>query len=156
MECCFHIWIWSIHFLFSNLDWIQNHWHGLVDGENFFNFSAASFPQIQSPSLLLLVNYFHGKYSNEFHSLISLVQIFTARTYHATSMELNHFHFFCFLNAIYSESFLPRTLLYRYFFKYFNPGLFTSPLFLIVIIFISYHVLFHSYHTTHSVLSFWV
>lgn len=41
---------------------------------------------------MLLYGYFHGKFSNELHSSLALVQTFTAKTRHATHIVVNHVH----------------------------------------------------------------
>lgn len=49
--------------------------------------------------LSLFSRYFHSNCSDEFHSLVPIVKIFTARIYHATFMGSNHCHFLRFTNV---------------------------------------------------------
>lgn len=90
----------------STLDIVQNHKHGFMG--KIYSPLGSLFP---TNTMLLFCSYFNGKYSDELHSLVLPVQTF--QVCHATSMELNHFHFLFVPNI---RKFHIASLLKKYYF----------------------------------------
>ena len=91
MEYCCHIWGGAAQSSLSCLDRVQNRLRNLV-GDDLFSSLQPLSQRRDVASLSLLYRYFHGKCSNELHSLVPPRQTFRARTRLATSVESNHPH----------------------------------------------------------------
>lgn len=77
-------------------------------GDEFFHLTIP-FSQMKYWNSLTTLSLFPYQYSDEIHSLIPLVQFFTAKTHHATSTGTNHPHFLCNKETP-SDSFFPRII----------------------------------------------
>lgn len=83
---------WNIAVI-DGLSKFQNHLRGLLRDDLLFSLYLLSYKR-NVASLLLIFCYFYGKFSERPHSLVILIQPFTARTRLATSTEpyLLHLH----------------------------------------------------------------
>ena len=111
MEYRCHLWGGAAQSTLTCLDRVQNRLRNLVGDELFSSLEPLSHRR-DVASLSLPYRYFHGKCSDEIHSLIPKAQTFTARTRLATSPVANHLHFLRLPNIrrkFHADSFIPRT-----------------------------------------------
>ena len=91
MEYCCHLWDGSSQHSLSSLDRIQNRMHGLVGDELFASLQTLSHRR-NVASLALFYRYFHGKCSDELHSLVPKERLFLRSTRFAETSQ-SHPHF---------------------------------------------------------------
>ena len=110
MEYCSHIWAGSSKHSLSSLDRIQYHIRGLVGEELFSSLQSLSHRR-NVASLALLYRYFHGKCSDELHSLVPPLRVFKRNTRFAKEKD-SHPYFLALpmvKHKFHATSFLPRT-----------------------------------------------
>ena len=110
MEYCAHIWAGSSQQALSTLDRVQKRMRGLVGDELFSSLQPLSHRR-DVASLSLFYRYFHGKCSEELHSLVPPIKEFTRSTRFAKSTTSHPYYLDpprsrCMYH---SNSFFPRT-----------------------------------------------
>ncbi len=111
MEYCCHIWGGAAQTSLSCLNRVQNRLQNLV-GDDLFSTLAPLSLRRDVASLSLLYRYFHGRCSNELHSLVPPLQTFRVRTRLAAFTQSNHPYTLrspLIRNQFHENSFFPRT-----------------------------------------------
>ena len=110
MEYCSHIWAGSSQQALSTLDRVQKRMRGLVGDELFSSLQPLSHRR-NVASLSLFYRYFHGKCSDELHSLVPPIREFSRNTRFAKSTTSHpYFLQLPFTRCVFhSNSFFPRT-----------------------------------------------
>lgn len=90
MEYC--IWIGAAQSSFSSLDRVQKHLWVFVGDKLFFTLQPVCHRWNVASLSPPLCCYFHGKGSNELHSLVPSILTFMAKTCHAAEIVANHSH----------------------------------------------------------------
>ena len=111
MEYCCHIWGGAAQTSLSCLDRVQNRLRNLVGDDLFSTLPPLSLRR-DVASLSLLYRYFHGRCSNELHSLVPPLQTFRVRTRLAAFTQSNHPYTLrspLIRNQFHENSFFPRT-----------------------------------------------
>ena len=109
MEYCSLIWAGSSNQALAGLDRIQNRLQGLVSEELFSTLPPLSHRR-NVATLALFYRYFHGKCSDELHSLVPLERNFRVRTRFAMTSK-SHPHFLTVPRTrcnFHADSFIPR------------------------------------------------
>ena len=110
MEYCSHIWAGSSQQALSTIDRVQKRMRGLVGDELFSSLQPLSL-RSNVASLSLFYRYFHGKCSDELHSLVPPIREFSRNTRFAKSTTSHpYFLQLPFTRCVFhSNNFFPRT-----------------------------------------------
>ena len=108
MEYCCHIWAGASESSLSKLDQVQRRLRWLI-GDELFNTLQPLPHRRNVASLSLFYRYFHGKCSDELHSLVPPIRSFPVRTRFAVSVHPFFVDIPKIRTKFHMDSFFPRT-----------------------------------------------
>ena len=108
MEYCCHIWAGACKSSLSSLDRVQRRLRWLI-GEELFNTLQPLSHRRDVASLSLFYRYFHGRCSEELHSLVPALRSFPVRTRFAVTAHPYHVDVPSSRTMFHANSFFPRT-----------------------------------------------
>ena len=108
MEYCCHIWAGACMSSLSSLDRVQRRLRWLI-GEELFNTLQPLSHRRDVASLSLFYHYFHGRCSEELHSLVPALRSFPVRTRFAVTAHPYHVDVQSGRTMFHANSFFPRT-----------------------------------------------